>query len=446
MRRGVPALLLLLLGLGSLVVCPARADDTRSWDLAEDQMTLDSISSRLQDLFRGKPRIYWDRGLRLETEGKSLDVHVGFEFQGDLIWYSDMDAEVEAAAGAKWLTTGILRRSRLYVEGFVLRYWYFRARFNWNLITEPSFQDLFVEYTGFRDRLSKWLPVIRLGQVKEPMTLDWMTGANWTTFAERAMVTSALAPDRSAGIRIHGAFFDRRMTYQAGFFAPNIQTLGDYRKGSGEAVTFRLTGLPWAPKDSPCRYVHLGFSGSIRWNVDELRLAALPGSAGGPNIVDTREFFASRAEVWAGEFIYSRDRLSLQAEAVWNRVKYPRGDDGHYWGWYTQASYFLTKPCRAYRRYMAAFGRVQPEGELFCKARRGPGAWEVAGRFSYLDLDDAPQKGGTAWTATLGLNWYARDNIRVTANVVYTSVAGAYGDAGADGTMTTLLLRFQYNL
>ncbi len=46
------------------------------------------------------------------------------------------------------------------------------------------------------------------------------------------------------------------------------------------------------------------------------------------------------------------------------------------------------------------------------------GAWEVAARFSYLDLDDGSIRGGNLNDVTLGLNWYVSPRIRVMANFV----------------------------
>lgn len=446
MSRVILAALVILLSAGWLLALPAHADDTRRWDLAESDAFFDSLSERFQDLFLGKPRLYWDRGLHLETPEKALDLHVGFEFQGDAIWYSDMDDRVEQAAGAKWITDTIIRRSRIYIEGFVLRYWYFRARFNWNLLKEPSFQDLFLEYSGFHDRISERLPVIRLGQVKEPMSLDWMTGANWTTFAERSMVTAAIAESRQVGIRFHGSFFDRRMTYQAGYYRINSADQSEEGVGTGDAITVRVTGLPWAPKGSPCRYLHLGMSGSIRWNAQQVEYRTTPESAGGPDIVSTGRFSGRNIQILGAELAYGRDRFSAQAEAIFSRVRLASDPVSHYRGWYAQASYFLTKPCRNFRRRLGAYGRIHPERTLLCKARSGYGAWEVAGRVSYLNLDSRPHKGGEVYNVTLGLNWYARDNLRVTLNAMRATVWGSSGVAGADGSMTTLLLRFQYNL
>ena len=54
-----------------------------------------------------------------------------------------------------------------------------------------------------------------------------------------------------------------------------------------------------------------------------------------------------------------------------------------------------------------------PDG--ICK---GSGAWEVAVRWSYIDLDDAPVLGGYLDDLTFGVNWWLNPNMRVMFNYI----------------------------
>jgi phosphate-selective porin OprO/OprP len=52
----------------------------------------------------------------------------------------------------------------------------------------------------------------------------------------------------------------------------------------------------------------------------------------------------------------------------------------------------------------------------------GWGAWELAGRFSYIDLNDGTLnriQGGVMEGFTLGLNWYLNTNLRCLFDWVY---------------------------
>ncbi len=443
-RAAFLGLLLVLAGAG--LGPAAHADESGAWEAEHRGNIRERLSESVQDLLSGRPRTYWDRGLSLETPKRSLAVHVGYEGQFDAIWYGGMESAVETAVANKW-TSGIeARRSRLKVEGFVLRDWFFRARYGWSGLGRPVFQDLFVEWAGLKNMWRDRAPAVRVGQVKEPITMDWMNGALRTTFAERAMFTTSLVPNRNPGVRIHGTGFKERLTYQAGVFSVNAGSLNEVDEGSGTSFTARLTGLPWAPARHPQHLLHVGLSTSWRDSVGDLRYRSTPESWRGPAVVDTGTFAADRTRTVAGELFLQRGRFSLLAEGAWTQVQLPGGGTCDYWGAYAHASYFLTSPGVAFNRTFGTLGRVRPKCTVFCKAKSGLGALEIAARYSTLDLGNGPFPGGTARNVTLGLNWYARDNLRVVFNYIHTDVEDAHGVAGADGTMNTLVLRFEYDL
>ena len=128
----------------------------------------------------------------------------------------------------------------------------------------------------------------------------------------------------------------------------------------------------------------------------------------------------------------------MQAEAAFARVNQARSvcpataqgvlrGDPTFWGGYVQASYFLTGEHRGYDRRFGTFdrpvvkNRFNPKdcgGGWDCADRPSGagarwGAWEVAYRYSYLDLNDNQIAGGQLGQHTWGLNWYFNDNFKV---------------------------------
>ncbi|MDR6306728.1 phosphate-selective porin [Nitrobacter vulgaris] len=53
----------------------------------------------------------------------------------------------------------------------------------------------------------------------------------------------------------------------------------------------------------------------------------------------------------------------------------------------------------------------------------GIGAWEIAARYSYMDLNDNLVFGGKQNNVTVGLNWYLNDNMRVMFNWIHGTIA-----------------------
>ncbi len=48
----------------------------------------------------------------------------------------------------------------------------------------------------------------------------------------------------------------------------------------------------------------------------------------------------------------------------------------------------------------------------------GPGAWQVAARYSSVDLNDESIRGGQLDDITLGINWHLNPNTRVMCNYI----------------------------
>jgi len=119
-------------------------------------------------------------------------------------------------------------------------------------------------------------------------------------------------------------------------------------------------------------------------------------------------------------------------------------DNPNFDGWYAQASWVLTGEAKQWKPERGAYGSPSPTDE-FSFDKPGWGAWELAARYSVLDLNFDQGAAGTAtpvngirggeqkiWTA--GINWYPNNAIRFLLDYQHTDVdrlTSAGADAGA---------------
>jgi phosphate-selective porin OprO/OprP len=85
-------------------------------------------------------------------------------------------------------------------------------------------------------------------------------------------------------------------------------------------------------------------------------------------------------------------------------------------GAYVQAGWFLTGESRSFSG--GTFGRTKPKANYGA----GKGAWEVALRYSTVDLGDAGVAGGEQSDVTAALNWYLNPVARLMLNYVRADV------------------------
>lgn len=101
-------------------------------------------------------------------------------------------------------------------------------------------------------------------------------------------------------------------------------------------------------------------------------------------------------------------------------------------GWYAEAAWVLTGEARGWSAANGAF--TSPRPRINFSSEGGLGAWEVAARFSSLNLNDhegvagsalpaGGMRGGKQDIATLGLNWYPNTALKFALQLQNTQVS-----------------------
>jgi phosphate-selective porin OprO/OprP len=106
------------------------------------------------------------------------------------------------------------------------------------------------------------------------------------------------------------------------------------------------------------------------------------------------------------------------------------GTDADISGFYFFVSWFLTGESRNYKTSTGAFDRIkvkQPWGK-----EGGKGAWEIAARYSSLDLNDGTFSNDEVQDVTLGANWYINQNTRMMFNYIHSDADDGTNDGSAD--------------
>jgi phosphate-selective porin OprO/OprP len=350
-------------------------------------------------------------------------------------------------AHARNLKTGTLfRRSRIGIDGTAFGDWDYRLLFDFGgaaggVENAGSIFETWVQYNGLKPAR------IRVGAFAPSLGLDDQGSTSFMPFLERA-ISSDLARnlaggDTRIGLQVFGygdhwlaagAVTGRTVAVlNVGTATPVPQTFGDQL-----GLTGRLVGTPFYGKDW---LIHAGVHGSY---------VVRPANATGPNILGTTPVtskfvtFADQPEIRVdatrlintgaipvrhastigGEFAAQWRSLILLAE--YEHFGLDRSDgipDPQFDGYYITGTWFLTGEKRKYNNQTAAFD-APTVAHPFTFHRGGLGAWELAMRYSDMDLNyragspgalqtGASIRGGEARDFTAGINWYPNSVARV---------------------------------
>ncbi|HED18155.1 MAG TPA: porin [Gammaproteobacteria bacterium] len=340
-------------------------------------------------------------GLKLSSGDGNFKFQLGGRAMIDAAFY-DKD-KTRLGNGAE------VRRARLFAKGTVYHDWFYKAQIDF-AGNKTALKDFYLGYSGLNSAK------IKIGNFKEPFSLEELTSSKYITFMERGL-PNAFSPGRNTGLAVstHGD----KWGAAAGYFFDGIKN-SSAPKSQGWGATGRVHFAPLAEKE---QVIHLGAAVSYRGSDgdNEIRFRERPEShVTGTRLVDTGTISGYDNQTLYGlEAATVFGPFSLQGEYMQASVDVSgQGSDPDFSGWYVYGSYFLTGEHRPYKASSGTFGRVKPASIV---GQGGIGAWEIAARYSSIDLDDSNYTGGEQDNITLGLNWYATPNVRFMANYVRAS-------------------------
>lgn len=296
--------------------------------------------------------------------------------------------------------------ARIYISGKIASDWLYK--FNYDFASS-SLLNLYLQYTGLHHL------IITGGQYKPAFSMGYLPSRNEMTFLEYPLPVNAFITNYVIGAQLLA--FTRNFTIAGGVFGPNTS-------GSINGVT--VTGpdplgvngrLTYSPIHDAKNTVHFGVGEYYRQanratnvvrfrSIPELRGRSSVYLADTGNIANATQYYVSNAE-----FADIHGPFYTEAEYYRADVDRTNMSDLHFNGYYITAGYFLTGESRQYdfkNGYLKSIASINNRH----------GAWELAARYSNLDLSDANITGGKEQDWTAALNWYPTQRVKFGFNYI----------------------------
>jgi phosphate-selective porin OprO/OprP len=279
---------------------------------------------------------------------------------------------------------------------------------------------------------------VSIGKQKEPISMERLIGGLYLPIFERSSVSDALMPARNVGIVFNGVAPNRRFTWAVGGFNDWIDASQSFDE-SAKQVVGRITGLPLVSADES-NVFHLGLGVRYTDANEGLRYRTDPEFNLSPDFVDTDFMEADRSTTYDLEASWRRGPFWLHGEYLRNEVAAPDLGDPVFSGHHFTASWIISGEMRAYNRRSGVFGPVPVARSVY---RGGWGAWEVALRWTDLDLTDGAIEGGEMQVLSAAVNWWLTSYF--SFNIYYRNIQlDRFGLQGtSDGMLARVVLMLE---
>src|SRR4051812_15934661 len=323
-------------------------------------------------------------------------------------------------------------------------------------------ENAYLSYTGIKGL------AIEGGYMDAPYTLDEATSSNDIMFLERASPATVATNIAAGDFRsvFGGRWYNDWMWAGAYVTGPLSGAIHSGSSLTPNGLTEQIGGfgrLTFQLVNEKDRSFHIGgnveslFKPSLNriTNTQTLTLSDRPELRIDPTTILTTGAIAnvSSAQVYSAEAAASYGPLYAQGEYFFydvDRTFLAVLPSLHFQGGYAQASWAITGESRPYNTASGAYTSIVPANP-FSISGGGWGAWEIAARYSYVNLNDRLGfadgiAGGKQTIYTAGLNWYPNRNVRFMVNYLHTIIdkqisAVNPGDAGA--TIDAVAMRTQ---
>ena len=312
----------------------------------------------------------------------------------------------------------LLRRARFALKTQVWDNWY--GEIDLDFADEAAaVKDAYIS----RENLFGDSGRVRIGNFRQPNGLEEVTTSRNLMFMERSQGTEPFVVGRRMGLEVTNWYHTFR--WSASVFGADVD---EYVKEANEQINFAAR-VNWAPIREDKHILMVGGSGTMQKptfigefegekDPSSVKFNTRPES----NVSDTKFVYAKikdveKYNIFGGELLYINKRLTVQGEYIMSnidRFESTDPDDNResisYSGGYGFVSFFLTDDTHQYDASDAEAARIVPSSKN--------GAWEVAARYSTVDLndEDADAQNGASTSFTVGVNYYPNANVKLMLN------------------------------
>ena len=341
---------------------------------------------------------------------------------------------------AQFQSGALLRTADLYLDGGLGKNWEYTISLDFaeSAGSHFGFGDTWLAYSGFMENNQ-----VFVGQVAGNwFGLDNSNSTSWNAFLEKSIQSSAFYIGDGLGVMTDfwwdmGAVTLVAMQPEQG--SNGIAGVRDRWKGTARATI--------APKHEAGDVWHFGVSGAWREMISSLNGTAFPNAGnptgGGVNytarpparsrntvaLLNTASGNGGVDSVLNGQNIVANNTRHFNVEAA--RQVGPFMLEGEYTnvfvhrmsgylgtlrfsGYNVQSRYLLTGEYHQYDVRDGQFGAVNPVGPY--------GAFEIAARYDFVDLNNKDVRGGMEHDVTVGFNWFVNKQVRLSMNYVHASI------------------------
>ncbi len=394
-------------------------------------------------------------GMKAESDGGLMvfspsDSTYWFELGGRLAFDETQFAGGYQDKNGDFPSGGNIRYARLKFAGGVGEYLTYNLTLNFNEsstrgqnATNVDFEDAWLaacsEYSGAIDRAS-----IRFGQYTPPTSIDdWGNygTVNDNFFLESSLATKAFArPTKVIGLWVDATAFDMFALSMSAHqprqnntgIANNTDSANNYLNPGRSDRLGGNVRLTFAPVHTEDTVYHLGVigryqsmnnvvSGAPVYQANFFSVAPEARARNTNQVVNTGNIRARSFNVVTGEALAMWGPAWIEGEySQANVQRVPTitvansGNNPEFNSWHIQGGYVITGESRVYDFVSGTLRNPKPADRC--------GAWEVLARFSYVNLVDRNIYGGSEHNASLGLNWFVNENVRIAANYIRANI------------------------